>query len=306
MKYSGNIRDWIAFIKVVELGSFSAAANALNYSVPTISKSIQRLEDGLKTTLLNRDTRQLELTESGSLAYSRAGHIVELLNGLITDLRNPQKSIEGAIKFTAPALVCEFLANGWVQEYIESYPEVQVFLESRESSQFSKDSSAFDHIVLKSGIIDAPELIHKELSPVQLSLCATKQYLSQYPELNHPQQLKNHNIFKLHHNGIANDVALRRGEEVYQFKSYENSRFSTDNLLATFNLMLENKGICLVTPGFFDKVAAQHPDVKAVLSDWKIDPLPVYLVWRQRRFYSPLFRDFIDFIADKWQSRVPN
>jgi len=298
-----KIAHWQAFVLVVDLGSFSAAAKHMKISVSTVSKSISRLEEMNNVILLDRDTHSVMLTDAGNIAYAKAVQLIELADELTNSLQNPSYDINGSIRFTAPALICEFLANFWVKEYIDKHKNVSVFLESRESSQFSKETSVFDHLVFRSGVIDSEDLVHRQLSPLQLSLCASRQYLSEYGDITHPSELHNHNFLWVHDVGLPGILTFNSGNEEYVFEKSDNHRYSSDNLLGAFNLMSMDKGITIATPGFLAQNSKQFPHVTTILDNWKIMPIPIYLIWRQRRFYSPLFRDFIEFISHKWDGR---
>nr|WP_226375924.1 LysR substrate-binding domain-containing protein [Pantoea stewartii] len=225
------------------------------------------------------------------------------MTDLVHNLRNPSGSIEGSIRLTAPALVCEFLANYWLDEYANRHKGVTVFLESRESSQFTKESSAFDHLVLKSGIIKSEDLVHRELSPLKLSLCATRDYVNRYGKPEHPRELLKHRFLHLYHHGLSGELEFFRDGEIFTFKNLDQTGFLTDSLLATFNLMLQGRGISLISSGFLTRKPGNYNQVITLLDDWIIPPVPVYLVWRQRKYYSPLFRDFVNFIIEKWNNR---
>lgn len=303
MRKSGKLAEWSVYITVVEEGSFSQAATKLGISVSSVSKQIMRLEEGLNTQLINRDTHSFELTDAGKMAYDRATIVIEMMNDLVFKLRNPSQVIEGSIKLTAPAMVCEFLANFWVEEYTQKNKYVSVFLESRESSQFTKESSAFDHIVLKSGMIGSEDLIHRELSPLRLSLCASSAYLQRAGTPKHPSELYNHQILSLYHHGLPDTFEFIKNEERFLFEFRKKSGSTTDNLLGNLNLMTQGKGISLATSGFLSGYGKHFPEVVTILDEWTIPPVPVYLVWRQRKFYSPIFKDFVAFISEKWNRR---
>ena len=237
MKLIGKLNDWKAFINVVETGGFSQAALKMGISVSSVSKQVMRLEEGVKTQLLNRDTHSLELTEAGKMAYESVTTIIDMMDDLVFRLRNPSRIIEGTIKLTAPAMVCAFLANYWVDEYTEKNKNTTICLESRDSSLFTKESSAFDHLVLKSGLIGNEDLIHRELSPLKLSLCASRSYLAKEGTPSHPRELHNHHLLSLYHHGFPEKITFIKNDEEYSFDVEDKSRFTTDSLLGNFNLM---------------------------------------------------------------------
>lgn len=303
MNIRGKLQDWHAFVLVAQLGSFSAAAKHLGIGVSTVSKSISRLEEGINATLLNRDTHSVQLTDAGTLACEQAVLILEMMDELISSISNTSQDIQGSLRLTAPALVCEFLANEWVTEYMERHKKVSIFLESRESSQFSKESSAFDHLIFRSGIIHSDDLVHCQLSPLQLSICASRKYIASHDDLFHPADLVKHSFLWVHDFDFEGSLKFRRGNDEYILNKSEAHRYSSDNLLGAFNLVLKGKGISITTPGFLAQNTLRFQDVITVLDEWKIEPIPIYIIWRQRRFYSPLFRDFINFISHKWNER---
>ncbi|WP_288426533.1 LysR family transcriptional regulator [uncultured Pantoea sp.] len=303
MNKIGKLHDWHVFVTIVEHGNFSAAAKHLGISVSSVSKTISRLEEGVNSVFFHRDTHSMQVTVDGRIAYEKAKAVLEMMDELITGLRNPSRDIQGSVRLTAPALVSEFLANHWLDEYMENHKNVTLFLESRESSQFSKESSSFDHLVFRSGMIDSEDLVHRQLTPLQLSLCASREYISEHGEILHPSELFSHAFLWVHDYGFFRPITFHNGDETYVLNKSPCHRYSSDNLLATFNLVAKGKGISISTPGFMAQNRKNYPQVITILNDWKIMPVPTYIIWRQRRYYSPLFRDFIDFISKKWDER---
>lgn len=77
MKKNGDLSEWKVFINVVEAGSFSQAAINMGISISSVSKKIRKLEEGVNTQLLNRDTHSFEVTQAGKMAYESATAAVE-------------------------------------------------------------------------------------------------------------------------------------------------------------------------------------------------------------------------------------
>ncbi|ELW4288904.1 hypothetical protein SH657_004560 [Salmonella enterica] len=77
----------------------------------------------------------------------------------------------------------------------------------------------------------------------------------------------------------------------------------TNNLLSVLNLVLEGKGINLMTPAWLATKYLKNNELEIILPEWRVPDLPIYLVWRHRQYYSPLFQRFLSFIEDKWNNR---
>ncbi|EPA3166842.1 LysR family transcriptional regulator [Yersinia enterocolitica] len=298
-----GMRDWLVFIKIAEVGSLSNAAQELNISVAAVSKSLARLENYVSATLVRRDSRHLELTDAGQTAYIKAKEITGSFQSLLDELRNPDKIIRGNIRLTAPAIVCEFLANQWAWEFTEMYPDTKVFLDSRERHDLTLSSPEFDDLVLKSGHIEAEDLIYRKLSPLKLVLCASPTYLNQHDKITHPSDLEKHKIMGLHHHGLSGSLTLYRQDESYTIDGSLHTRVSSNNLLGILNLVLQGKGINLMTPAWLTAGYLQKNDLEVILPEWKVPDMPIYLAWRHRQYYSPLFRHFQSFIENKWNNR---
>src|ERR1700748_262060 len=86
------------FIKVAEVGSFSAAARATNSSISSVARQVQSLEEELGIRLLNRSTRSLSLTEPGRLFYERVGAIAKDLSNAKSEATSFQDSVKGVLR----------------------------------------------------------------------------------------------------------------------------------------------------------------------------------------------------------------
>src|SRR5690606_34886598 len=95
--------DIAVFVSVVELGSFTAAAEALELSKAAVSKYVGRLEKRLGVRLLNRTTRKLTLTEAGQALYARAGTAIAELTAAESDVSELAGAPRGRLRVTAPA-----------------------------------------------------------------------------------------------------------------------------------------------------------------------------------------------------------
>ncbi|KPN95646.1 LysR family transcriptional regulator [Lysinibacillus sp. ZYM-1] len=126
-----ELRDLKAFMAVVEHGSFTKAANESFVSQPSLSKSIKKLEDTLHVELLNRSTRNVELTDAGSIVFKQGQKImrsVQDLHILLDDLLNIKT---GSIKLGIPPLIGTLFFPKIAREFHQQYPEVHLDLVER-------------------------------------------------------------------------------------------------------------------------------------------------------------------------------
>lgn len=298
-----GMRDWLIFIRTAETGSISEAARQLNISTAAVSKAVRRFEVYLDAVLFNRSSQGMILTEAGQTTLNRAREITESFHSLLEDIRNPENEIKGHIRLTAPAIVCEFLANEWIFDYAQMHPKVKVFLDARERSDLRRESPELDDLVLRSGRIESEDLVHRKLSPVKLVLCASPRYLQRHPAISHPRDLENHRLLGMHHHGLAGPLLLFRGDESCALEWDAETGISSNNLFAMLNLAIQGRGISVATPGWLASGYLGHGQLEIILPEWHIPDLPVWLIWRHRPRQSRIFTDFCNYIEERWNTR---
>ncbi len=306
MKFNNTheLRDWVIFIKTIEKQNLSLAAHELGISVSTVSKAISRLEGYVKTMLIKRDSRNFEITSAGHIAYSKAKNLTESFQLLLSELINLELLIQGEIKFSAPSIVCQLLANHWTSEYVTKNPKVRIEIKSRELFEFDHDVKNFDHIALHFGKTQRPELIHRELKPVEIISCASPEYIIKNNFIDRPDDIKGHTLLMMSKFNDKEDMTFSKLNNVITLNKNHAPCIISNDYLALFNLLIEGKGLLLDTPRWLVQTHIQDGSLVRIIPDWKIDNIPVYLVWMHRTYYSPLFLDFISFVEKKWNEHV--
>ena len=118
------------FVAVVEHGSFTAAADALNVSTSFVSREVKRLEERLNVRLLHRTTRKSQLTDMGRVYYARGQEIRDLLDALESDMADLQEHVKGPIRITAPGLYADRYVAPALAEFTDKYPDVSIELDT--------------------------------------------------------------------------------------------------------------------------------------------------------------------------------
>lgn len=124
--------DWIqsvqSYIRVIEEGSFNAAARKLNTTSSAISKRIQWLEDKIGVQLLKRTTRSISQTEAGALFYERAKVQLDSWQSVLDETRSVNQSPAGLLKIGATLAVGSKFLVHYLDDFLEKYPDITLQL----------------------------------------------------------------------------------------------------------------------------------------------------------------------------------
>lgn len=126
-----ELRDLNAFMAVVEHGSFTKAASESFISQPSLSKSIKKLENALHVELLNRSTRNIELTDAGSIVYKQGQKITRSIHDLHILLDDLSNIKTGTIKLGIPPLIGTLFFPEIARRFHKQYPNVHLELVER-------------------------------------------------------------------------------------------------------------------------------------------------------------------------------
>lgn len=294
------IYEWLVFIKIVEKKSFSAVASEMNVTVSSISKVVARLEGMLNQKLLKRDARKIEVTPQGKITFEKAVSICEKYFNLLAGFERMNECIEGEMRLSAPSIICEEIASEWIMEYMHLNPGATIHLLSRDSGNFTIESPEFDDIVIKSGYIKCPDLIHKKIKPVSLGMYAAPHYLSKHLDLENPAMLESHSVIRLDHPFISDYISLSKAGEIYEVNFSFAHETISNNVNCLIKMSLAGFGICIAVPCWLADKHVKSGNLVQVLPEWDIPLLETHLVWRHRSTYSPLFESFKSYIEMKW------
>src|SRR5437879_3354314 len=124
----GRLRAMETFVRVVETGSFSAAARDLNTGQPAISKTIAGLEDRLGVRLLVRSTRKLSPTEAGIAFYERALRAITEANEAEAAAHGAGTGLEGRLRVCAPVTFARLHLVPKLGEFLDAHPKLRLEL----------------------------------------------------------------------------------------------------------------------------------------------------------------------------------
>jgi DNA-binding transcriptional LysR family regulator len=179
------------FARVVERGSFAAAAEGSGMTPTMIGNHIRELERRLKGRLLNRTTRRQSLTELGKRYHARCLEILALVDAAELDAREMQNSPRGRLRVSCPVIYGTRVVVPALASYLDRYPEVEVEL-SLNDRIVDLAEEGFDAAV-RVGVLPDSGLIARPLGPSPRVACASPAYLARHGHPQTPGELVRHN-----------------------------------------------------------------------------------------------------------------
>lgn len=129
-----NLSQYKIFYEVAKAGNISKAAKELYISQPAISKSISKLEDSLGTTLFNRNSRGVQLTEEGQVLFEHTSAAFEALSQGEQELKRIRNFHMGHIRIGVSNTLCRFIMLSYLKGFIEQYPHMKITIESQSTT----------------------------------------------------------------------------------------------------------------------------------------------------------------------------
>ncbi len=281
-----------AFVRVVESGSFSAAARRLNMSTTMVSNHVQALEDRLGVRLLNRTTRKVNLTEIGKAYYDRSTQILADLEQADDVAGALQSTPRGTLRIYCTTHIVPFVSPV-VAQFLATYSDAKVELIIGESSVDMIDEG-FD-IALR--LIPPPDssLIVRSLATWRHVLCCSHSYVERNGRVQELAELGKHNCFR-HTNYPYGDewrFVDRKGTPA--------SARVTGNLISNSGetlrrAALEGGGLFLA-PGFLVSDDLDAGRLIRLLPEYRPIELSMNAVYPHRHHLSAKVRTFIDMLV---------
>lgn len=127
-----NSDDLLTFVTVIDSGSISAAAEQLNLTPSAVSRTLSRLEQSLQTTLLNRTTRRMHLTEEGRFLLEHARIIVARMQAMQETLATRRQSPAGRLRINAASPFMRHMIVPYIGAFRQRYPHIQLQLNTHD------------------------------------------------------------------------------------------------------------------------------------------------------------------------------
>lgn len=291
-----TLTDMAVFARVVEEGSFSAAARQLGVTPSAVSRQVARLEAALHVRLLERTTRKLRLTEAGGAVLARCQAMVAAAREVWALSDSQQAEPAGLVRMSMPKAVGRQLVHPLVLDFLPRYPQVnvQLVITDRTVDLFEEG------IDLALRVTDAPPpgLAGRPLAPLRHLLCASPRYLQARGMPQHPRELAHHDCIPLGEDERDRFWRLVRGAE--EAVVGVRGRYIANHSEVRLEAALAHLGIASL-PGFAARSALEAGTLIEVLPDWQHPTNysgTAWLLYPSQRFLPAKVRVWIDHLVE--------
>jgi DNA-binding transcriptional LysR family regulator len=292
-----------AFVRSVDLGSFSRAAVDAGMKVSTVSRYITALEADLGVALLNRSTRSLHLTEAGTAFYDRATQVlqdVELARDAATAHNTHPR---GLLRINIPGAFGRLHVIPHMKEFLVAYPDIRLDATLTDDTVDLIQSGA--DVAVRIGALTDSVLIAKRLAPQRRMLVAAGSYLRRVSGLSAPVDLAKHQCMLFTLQASSNWYCRPTGDAAAKLTEVAvNGSFRANDSEALREAVLAGLGIALL-PTWLVGGDMRAGHMLQLLPEWEWHiaadtERAIFAVYPPKRIVSPKVRVFIEFLAKRF------
>ncbi|MCF7520615.1 LysR family transcriptional regulator [Neisseria sp. ZJ106] len=288
------------FRSVVQNGSFTKAADQLDISTAMASKHVRHLENSIKAKLLHRNSRNLHLTEAGEEYYRQCSYALDTLDTAAQKAAGGADTPQGLLRVTMPLWFANFCMSGWLVEYRERYPEVELDL-VLDNRHIDLIAEGFDLALRVSKTLN-PSLIVKPLAKIRFVLVASPEYLQRSGMPTTPEEIMRCNAVLPSYTDQRSLEITRNADGKRSLLNLK-SAVQTDNTLMVGQLIRAGAGIGY-QPFWVVRRELEAGSLVQLLPDYTLVSDQLNAVYVDRAFLSAKVRSFIDFLSEKFSSEA--
>jgi len=291
-----RFEEMSTFVRVVETGSLSTAAERMDIAKSAVSRRLSDLESRLGVQLLNRTTRKINLTDSGRQFYQRCLHILAELEESEQQITDVHADLRGTIRIAAPLSFAIQHLSPVLNDFLQLHPALNLDLSLNDHMVNLMDEGV--DLAIRIGHLNDSSLIARRLAPSRLLLCASPNYLKQHGEPVHPEDLKDH--MGLSYSNISEN-------QLWKFIQPDGNpisvrvpnRMRANNGDVLLQAAIDGLGI-LTTTTFIAHNALNKGLLIPILNDYKIKEVSIYAIYPAQRHLPARVRALIDYIAARF------
>jgi DNA-binding transcriptional LysR family regulator len=288
---STDLLDVLAFVRVVETGAFSRAAERMGMAKSIVSRRVARLEEQLGARLLTRSAQGAQPTDVGQAYFERASKVLAELEAAEEVVAEATTQIAGPIRLSAPLTFGVLYLAPALAEFAAAHPRVELDI-SFDDRVVDLIAGGFD-LAVRIGALKDSALIARRIAPVRAVVLASPAYLAERGRPQRPRDLADHDL-------------LYYGNEAWRFRAPKGGweatrgrvRMRADNGDMLRAAAEAGLGICRL-PSFIAAPAIEKGTLEVLLRDYPIEEGALHAVMPSRATTARV-RALVDFLAARF------
>jgi DNA-binding transcriptional LysR family regulator len=287
--------DLRVFVRVMDRGSFSAAAEDLGLTPSAVSKLVSRLEDRLGARLLQRSTRRLALTPEGEAFLARARRIVADIEEAEAEVMSARAAPRGLLRVNAGTAFGLHQLTPALADFLARYPDIDLDLSITDRLVDLVEEQT--DIAVRSGHIPEGPFTRRKIADLRRVICAAPSYLKMHGTPRVPAELKDHDCVTVAGPGLTRwPFETQRGVDIVEVRP----RVVTDDAEAALRLAIEGAGIVRLSDAIVGH-PLRHGELVPLLTDvHHVEPFPLAAIYPVGRQRLPRVAVFIEFLRERF------
>ncbi len=292
-----ELDDVALFVRVVELGSLSAAARERDAPVSQVTRALVRLEGACGVRLLNRSTHGLSLTDEGDTFLAHARRLLDTTAELASDLNGKLAGPSGWVRISTSPLLAQMIIAPGLGGLYERHP--QLHLDIAADDRIADMAREGIDIAIRTGAPVSETVVARQIGDYARTLYAAPAYLARFGTPRHPDDLQHHRLLANSASPTLNRwplAAATRGGKTPELLVQGHTR--TDNSAVMMSLVQQGVGIARLMD-LLARPLVRSGELVPLLEDHLASPrVPIFAVMPQQRQRLPKIRACIDYWAE--------
>ena len=291
----GQLENMQVFVRIVEAGSITKAAEQLNLAKSAVSKRLGDLETRLGSKLINRTTRTSSLTDAGNQYYQRVKLLIGEVDSLNGDMACKTQVLSGSLRLAVPLSFGISHLTPAIDVFMRQHPDLHIEIDFSDR-KVDIIEGGYD-LAFRIGSLPDSGLQARKITPIKHAICASPSYLKRQGMPTTPKELATHKIVKYGHWPLAGMPLLdSKGQ---QHLVNMDACLTANNGDAMKQIALSGHGIVML-PTFIVWDALAKGDLVPILENYSLATMHAYAVYPSTRYLPRKVRSLIDFLVERF------
>jgi len=294
-----RLESMSVIVAVAETGSLSAASRKLGRPIPTVSRKLSELEARLNAQLFHRSSRQMTLTDAGRSYIEACKRIIDQVDDAEREVSGEYVAPKGDLTVTAPwgfghmhllPVACEFLV---------AYPKIalRLVLSDRVLNPLEQKID----VAIRIGNLPDSSMIANRIGSIRIVACASPTYLAAHGRPEEPCDLCNHDCITI--DDFATPRVWKFAKGKGEIAAPIRSRLTVNTSEAAVEAAVAGAGIARVM-SYKMEAARRAGALVIMLEDFEQEPLPVHIVYPERKPTPLKLRAFLNWVTPRFKARL--